>query len=137
MHFKALCCLLSARQKAITKTMSVMKLIAIVLLVTCLNASASGWTQTVTISERNVPIQKIFKEIFRQTGVSILYNEKLFDHFAPVSVEVKNASIQQVLDACLKDQPFSYTIEDNTIAILQKTGDVSPADPVQDRKSVV
>ena len=132
MHFKALCCLLSARQKTITKTMSVMKLIAIVLLVTCLNASASGWTQTVTISERNVPIQKIFKEIFRQTGVSILYNEKLFDHFAPVSVEVKNASIQQVLDACLKDQPFSYTIEDNTIAILQKTGDAAPADPVHD-----
>ena len=109
-----------------------MKLIAIILFATCLNASATGRTQTVTISERDVPVQKIFKEIFRQTGVSILYNEKLFEHFAPVSVNVKNASIQQVLDQCLKNQPFSYTIEDNTISILQKTAGTVAESPLSD-----
>lgn len=131
MRFKALCCLLPIRQKAITKTMRFSNLITLALFVTCVNASAMGWTQTVTISEKNVPIQKIFKEIFRQTGVSILYNEKLFEHSVPVTVNMKNASIQQVLDVCFKDQPYSYTIEDNSISVVEKPGEAA-ADPLHD-----
>jgi TonB-linked SusC/RagA family outer membrane protein len=100
--------------------MRALKLTAAVLLFASLQVNAIGWTQTVTISENNVPVQKIFKEIFRQTGVSIVYNEELFDHFSRVSIHVKDVPIQKVLDECLKDQPFTYTMEDNTISITRK-----------------
>lgn len=128
MFFKALCCLSSARRRAITRTMRIMKLTAVALFVLCVNAGAVGWAQTVTLNLRNAPIQKVFKEIFRQTGVSILYKESLFEHFAPVSIAVKNAPIQQVLDECLKSQPFSYAIEDNTISIIEKSASAVPVE---------
>ena len=119
MDFKALCVLLRPPQKTITQTVRIMRLTAILLLIACLHVSARGWSQTVTISEKNVPVQKIFKEIFRQTGVSIIYNDTLFEHFAPVTVEVKDAQIRQVLDLCLKNQLFDYEMENNMIVVTR------------------
>ena len=102
--------------------MRIIKLTAIIVIMICCNAGAAGWSQTVTISEKNVPIQKIFKAIFRQTGVSIVYNEKIFDNDLLVSVDVKNASITKVLDDCLRDHPFSYTMENNMISVFRTEG---------------
>jgi len=99
--------------------MLAIKLTALFIFLFCLNAGATGSAKTVTISAKNAPIQKIFKEIFRQTGVSVIYNEQLFVNFAPVTIDVKDATIQHVLDECLKNQPYSYTMEDNTISILK------------------
>lgn len=101
----------------LTKTLLIMKITAILLLATCLQVSARGFSQTVTLSMKNVPVQKIFTEISRQTDVSIIYDEKLFEHFSLLNIDVKRATIQQVLDQCLKNQPFVYRIENNIISI--------------------
>ncbi len=98
-----------------------MKLTAFLLFAACLQISAKGIAQKVTISLKNVPVQKVFKEISRQTGISIVYNENLFNEFSPVTIVVKNASVEQVLDDCLKGQPVTYTVENNSIVIKQKT----------------
>ena len=100
-----------------TKTLLVMKITAILLLTTCLQVSAHGYSQTVTLSLKNASMQRLFAEISRQTEVSIIYDEKLFDNFSPVSIHVKKASIQEVLDACLKNQPYAYRVKNNIITI--------------------
>ena len=45
-----------------------MKLTIILLTIACLNAGAKTAAQTVTIREKNVSLEKVFKEITRQTG---------------------------------------------------------------------
>jgi len=95
----------------------IMKLITAILLSVCLQVSARSYTQTVTFSVRNVKIQKIFKEIFRQTGVSIIYNEKLFEGFPLVTMEVKEVLISEVMNRCLKNQPVEYSFGNNAITI--------------------
>lgn len=120
-----------------------MKITAFILLIGCLHVCAHGFSQKVTISVKDAPVQKVFREILLQTGVSIVYDEKLFDHFAPVSIHVKDAPIQSVLDECLKGQPFSYQIENDVVTIraaapdlrepLPEAIEITPSDSIRGR----
>lgn len=107
-----------------------MKITAFILFTTCLQVAARSNAQTVTLSLKNVSAQKVFKEISRQTGVSILYNEAIFKGFSSITIRVKDATISEALDKCLKDQPFRYSLEGGMIVIKKK-----PSMPVASQSS--
>ena len=54
-----------------------MKLTALLLLVACLQVSAHGYTQQITFSMRNATVEKVLREIERQTGYTFWYNNEL------------------------------------------------------------
>src|SRR5688572_21572784 len=97
-----------------------MKLTAIIILSACLTASVNGYSQKVTISEKNASLQKIFKEIKKQTGYVFFYDVNIFDGAKPVTIKVKDVAIEQVLKKILQDQQLDYSIENKTIAIVKK-----------------
>ena len=97
-----------------------MRLTAILLLSAALTASASGNSQTVTLDLKDVPIQKVFREVIRQTGTSIIYNEAFFKNAPPISIKVKEASVHEVLGECLKGLPFIFDLEGNAIVVKRK-----------------
>ena len=103
------------------KLLKVMKLTTILLFVTCLHAVAHTSGQTVTLSLKNVPVQKVFKAVSRQTGVSIVYCEDLFEGLKNVSINVKNAPVKDVLQQCLPGTPFDISVQGNTIVIRKKS----------------
>ncbi len=86
-----------------------MKLTGVLILATCLHLSASGVGQNVTLSLKNAPLEKIFTEIIRQSGKSIIYNDASLKNAKPVTIDVKNATPEEVLDLSLKGQPFYYS----------------------------
>lgn len=94
-----------------------MKLTAIFLLAASLQVSALGHSQTVTLSEKNVSLQKVFREINRQTGYQFFYNDKLLNQAGKVDINVTNASLEEVLKMCLKKLPVTYTIVEKTIVV--------------------
>lgn len=98
-----------------------MKLIAIFTFVTCMQVSATGYGQKVTISESNVPLTKVFSEIKKQTGFTFTYLESTLSGTKKVSVNVKNVSIEQALGSCLKGLPLSFLIIDKTIVIRESS----------------
>lgn len=100
-----------------TKICLVMKLTALLLLITCLHVAAAGYSQKVTLTVKEAPLQKVFAEIITQTGVSIVYSEKVLSNTIPVSFQVKDANVQDVLDLCLKNQQVSYSLEGNSFVI--------------------
>ncbi len=102
-----------------------MKLTAILLLTAGLGASAKGISQTVTLDMKNVPVQKVFKEVIRQTGFSIVYNEDLLKNAPPVTINVKNAALKDVLDICLGNQDIEYVIKDNMVEVRKKIKSVN------------
>ncbi|MCK7557850.1 STN domain-containing protein [Chitinophaga sedimenti] len=104
-----------------------MKMTAFLLLVACLHISAKGVSQNVTLSLRNAPLGRLFKEISRQTGVSIVYKEKLLENTTPITINVDNAPIRQVLDEALKNQPIGYTVEHNMIITRSRPIIAAPA----------
>lgn len=101
--------------------LKIMQLIVILLLGAFLQVNANVYAQaTVTLSEKNVPLEKIIKSIERQTGYVFMYESKLTQVLKRVTIEVKDATIAQVLDICFKDQPISYNIVDKTIIVKRR-----------------
>lgn len=107
-------------QKSFLKTLLLMTFTAIFLFAICLNASAKGYSQQVSISEKDVTLEKVFKEINRQTGYTFVYTESLLKKGKKVSIIVQNASLEQVLNVCFKDQPITYTILNKMVVIKDK-----------------
>ncbi|HVI45124.1 MAG TPA: SusC/RagA family TonB-linked outer membrane protein [Chitinophaga sp.] len=94
-----------------------MKLTAVLLLAGALHVCAAGYSQGVTIVARNVPLEKIFREIESQTGCSFLWNESAIDKSVSVSVEIREATLSGALDQCLKGLPLTYRIRDKVVFI--------------------
>ncbi len=108
------------RRSGSLKKLVVMKLMTILIFCTCLQASAKGLSQNITLTERNVSLKKALKEIKKQTGYDFFAETKLLEKSHKVDIDVKNASIVEVLDACFKDQPLTYEIFSNTIVVREK-----------------
>jgi TonB-linked SusC/RagA family outer membrane protein len=107
-------------QRVKSKTILVMKLTAVFILAGFLQVSAAGFSQTVTVTKENVPLQKLFREIKKQTGYVFFYNLRLLQKTHPVSIDVKNKSLKEVLDLVFEAQPVTYSIVNKTIVVNDK-----------------
>lgn len=97
-----------------------MKLAALFLLAGSMYVNAESFAQTVTISARHAPLVKVFKAIEQQAGYGVFYDARILRDAKPVSIDVRNVSVEKALDEALKDQPFDYSIENRTIVISRK-----------------
>lgn len=104
-----------------------MKLTAIILLSATLQVSAKGFTQQVTLSVKDAPLTEVFKQIKTQTGISFIWDEQVLKATHPVTLSVKNASIKDVLDECIIQQPLTYSIIDNIIVIKSRLIAAAPS----------
>jgi TonB-linked SusC/RagA family outer membrane protein len=104
-----------------------MKLSAVFLLAACLQVHARGFSQKLSLSRQNVSLEQVFKEIRKQTGYLFFYDLEWLQKAKPVSVDVKNATLKEVLDHCLADQPLTYSIVDKTIVLSVKEEPKRPA----------
>ncbi len=108
------------------KALLIMKLSIILLVATILQASASGYAQKITLSEKNTPLEKVLKKIGEQSGYDFFYNSKVIKEANPVSINVLNTDLEEVLKLTFKGQPFIYNIDDKTIIIKPKPFDIQP-----------
>ncbi|MFT3750699.1 MAG: TonB-dependent receptor [Agriterribacter sp.] len=94
-----------------------MKLTAVLLFAFCINTGATGFAQNVTFSVRNTSLEKVLKEIRKQTGYSFFYKTDLLREAPKVSLSVKNMDIKGALDLCFTDVPVEYAIVAQTVVI--------------------
>lgn len=94
-----------------------MKLTAIFLLIICLQAHARSYSQSISLSLKNAPLEQVFNEIQRQSGYSFVYNNGILQRARNIDIVVSGATVEDVLNLCIKGQPFSYFIVDKTIVI--------------------
>ncbi len=112
----------------VTKTVLTMKFTAILLFAACLQVSARGYSQRVTLDLRNTSLEKVFKSISKQTGYLFVYDLQLLQTARKIDLDVKEAGIDQVLQLCFKDQPFTYTIVEKTVVVKPRSAGVSAAE---------
>ncbi|WP_245898817.1 SusC/RagA family TonB-linked outer membrane protein [Chitinophaga niastensis] len=103
------------------KLLLIMRLTAILTLVLSLNLSAKTFSQSVTIKGKHLPLYDVFNSISRQTGYEFIYDEKLLQNVPPVNINMNQASLTDVLNSCLNNKLFNYSIVDKTIVISPKT----------------
>src|SRR5665213_1480989 len=75
-----------------------MKMTTILLFFACLTASAGGIAQKVTLSQKNVKLEKVFREIRKQTGYVFFYDASVLQETSPVNIHVKDASVEKALE---------------------------------------
>lgn len=101
------------------KAVCIMKLTTILLLVACLQTSAKGHSQTITLSEKNITLQKLLKNINRQTGFQFFYKDALLSQAGKIDIHVKDMPVPQVLDICFRNLPITYSIIEKTVVIKE------------------
>jgi TonB-linked SusC/RagA family outer membrane protein len=94
-----------------------MKMLSLLLSVACLELGATGYSQEITISLKNASLDKVFKQIENQTTFRFLYSKEAIDQAHPVTIEVKNETLENVLRICFTNQPISYSIEEKFIIV--------------------
>jgi len=98
----------------------IMKLTAAFLLTISLNVYASGFSQNVTLTVRNSSLEKVFKEVRKQTGYVFFYKTNLLRSAPKISINVHNAGIKDIMDLCLTGLPLTYSIIERTVVISPK-----------------
>lgn len=121
MYLTALCKSGPFKGRFSTQTIKIMKLMIVLLIAACLQVSAKGYSQKITLAATNVSLQKVFEEIRKQTGYNFFYADEVMATAKNVTINVKKASIEEVLDHCLEKQQLGYTISENTIIIKRKS----------------
>lgn len=94
-----------------------MKMTIILLLAACLSVSAKGLSQQVTLSVKHASLKSVLNKISQQTGLSVFCDETLLQQATPVSINARQASVQNVLAACLQNQRLQFRIANATIFI--------------------
>jgi len=110
-----------------------MKLTTLLIVLTMLQVSAKSFAQQVTLSERNSSLESIFNSISTQTGYDFLFIRKTIKKAKPVSIDVKNAELRDVLQEIFDGQPLKYSVEDRSIVVTSSEASVatSKADALQ------
>jgi TonB-dependent starch-binding outer membrane protein SusC len=98
----------------------VMRLIAIFLFAASMQVCANGYTQNVSLQERNAKLEDLFQVLKKQTGLPVLYTRSMLKDSKRVTVNLKNVPLQQALNEILKDQGLDYSLVNNTIVIKVK-----------------
>ncbi|PTT00935.1 hypothetical protein DBR11_08590 [Pedobacter sp. HMWF019] len=96
------------------------KLTFIMLVTVFLQISNASYGQRISLSERNTPLGQILKKIQNQTEYKILYADELIHDAHPVTINVTNGTLEEVLAKCFQYQNLSYIIKEKTIVVKPK-----------------
>jgi TonB-linked SusC/RagA family outer membrane protein len=103
------------------QTLRVMRLTAIILLVSVLHVSATGLSQTVTLKVRNVTLENLFDNVTNQTGYYFFYRPGQLKGSKPVTINAEDVPLEAFLQQVFKEQPVTYMLQNQTIFIVAKT----------------
>lgn len=104
----------------VTRSMLIIKLITVFIVVAAVQVYARSYGQTVTIQKRNTSLVEVFKEIRKQTDYDFLYSDQMMRRAKPVSLDLREASIEEALVWVFSGQPFVYTIKAKTIVVQER-----------------
>lgn len=112
-----------------------MRLITILIFIVSLQVSASGLAQKkITLSEKNTSLEAVLEKIGKQSGYDIIFNSNLIKTAKPISIEVKDGQLLQILAHCFYNQPLGYSIEASTIIVNdKKIVDITVTGTVKDK----
>lgn len=73
----------------------------------------------IDISMKDATLIEILKRIDQQSEFSVLYRSDQLEKFNRISIDLKDASVEDILGQCLRNTGLSYQINDQTIVITK------------------
>ena len=115
---------LGKRSRYALKSLIIMKVIVVILLATILQAKAAGvFAQKITINEKNVSLKVIIKKLHSLSGYDFIYNDDLINNEKGITLNVKDASVEDILKQVLNDRPLTFNFNNKFVVIQPKIDD--------------
>ncbi|WP_312508909.1 SusC/RagA family TonB-linked outer membrane protein [Chryseobacterium culicis] len=76
--------------------------------------------QQINLNLQKASLPKAIAEIRKQTKFDFAFNNELIKKVNPITVNIKNGTIQEMLSKMFADQPISYEIADGIIILKEK-----------------
>lgn len=102
-----------------------------------MNAWATGFGQKVTISGKDLPLEKVFTIIKKQTGYVFFYDYSIFQGTKNVTVNFRNLEIEEAMIVCLQGQNLDFSITNKTISVVRKNEILQDPGPTIEIKGVI
>lgn len=102
----------------------------IVMMMFCFPVIVIAQKTGITLKEKQITIRQIVEQIELRTGYSIAYNKEVVDADRKVTVDLKNASLDEALAAILNPVGFTYILVDDHIIIKPLTEKKEKVQPV-------
>jgi TonB-linked SusC/RagA family outer membrane protein len=106
--------------RCINKILLIMKLTTLILIISIMQVSATGFAQRITLSEKGATMKKVFGKIKAQTGYDFIFYDASLTGLKPVSIQVTNEDLKVVLDKLFLGQPLEYSIEDKSVVVSKR-----------------
>lgn len=95
-------------------------LAATVMLTTAAYASNIFQWKNIQVQAKNETLQNVLKQIEREANCKIVYSNSLVAKHSNVTLDMKNARVQDVLNKVLGETDLTYSIENEVITIFQQ-----------------
>ena len=109
-----------------------MKLSAILMVVFCLNISATGFSQFTFTSEGKT-VREIFNVIEQQSNYRFFYNDEFVTASKVMDLDIKNQDINQVLDKILASTDYTYKVFENNLIVISLKGNIRELSDLQQK----
>ncbi|RKF37150.1 hypothetical protein BCY89_05725 [Sphingobacterium siyangense] len=76
--------------------------------------------QQISLSLQKAPLSKAISEIRKATKYDFVYNEDLLKKVGPITVNLKNASLEETLKTLFANQPIAFEIADGIIILRER-----------------
>ncbi len=119
------------------KTLLIMKMTCYLMLMMVSGAFAEVKAQRITLSMKNVSIDRVFSEIAKQTNYRFLYSDDVVNNSPLMDVDVKDVAMNEVLDKILGQHLLKYKMIAGTISVTKDESRELPKREVIEEKEEV
>ncbi len=107
-----------SRLRKIVRTMKLTSLL--IMLATFQVLAEPSNAQKVSLQKKDATLLEVLQTIKKQTGYFFVCDLEMLRKASPVSLDMKKAPLQEVLEAAFRNQPLGYTIQGKTIIVKIK-----------------
>lgn len=134
--FFFLCHNTSANRRGVRTNVQTVIVMTVLLLATFVAQVKAA--QKVTLSFKNAKLEQVFSEISRQTDYRFFYSDEVTQKATPVSIDVKNVDVLDLLNELIQGQSMKYKVIAGTIIInvIKEPVKISPP-PVLSQEIIV
>jgi TonB-linked SusC/RagA family outer membrane protein len=121
------------KYKALLKFIMLMKLACIMVFITCLNVSASVFSQEkISLDVKKTKLARVLQIIEQQSSYHFVYSSSYVPVNKDVSITVTNTLVTDVLAAILNRTNLKYSVSDGGLIVISKNKEVPISGTVKD-----
>jgi TonB-linked SusC/RagA family outer membrane protein len=109
--------------RLISKTKQIMRLTSLLFISLAFQVSASVSSQNVTFKGSNLSARKVLSIFKTQTNYVFFYQKEILKDLPPLSLDLKNATVETALKSAFANKPITWTIIDKTVFLAAKKTD--------------